>query len=113
MADLYSDIYEYLDDYGTESSSYLDGLEELVGFVRAYLGTDKDKAEIIINSFIIEIKNAMLRGDIVLLKGFGKLYCGGTRLRKGRSKLYHISINPKFKAAKSIYNKLNEHAETK
>jgi nucleoid DNA-binding protein len=111
MADLYSDIYKYLDDYGAESVSFSEGLEDLIGLVRAHTGISEEKAKIIIDIFIIEIRNAMLRGEIVCLSGFGDLYCYGKHIQKHNRKRKH-KIHPLFKASKTLHKKINKNGNT-
>jgi len=95
--ELLPDIEEYLESVDENAPVSPKGLDELIYKVRASTGLSKDTCSILITLFFQEIRNQMLRGNIISLKGFGKF------LIAKRSK----KIFPKFKPSKWLKNKLN------
>ncbi len=107
MAELYDDFYKYLENYTKDSDSFLEGQEELIGFIRAHTGMDKEKVEIILSAIFTEIRNAMFRGEIVNLPGFGIISCLSKNCKAvGRKK--RINIFPKFREFYSFSKKIRD-----
>jgi nucleoid DNA-binding protein len=110
MADLYSDIYKYLADYCNDQESFIDNQEEMVAFIRAHTGLDKDKAEVIISAIFTEIMNVMLSGKSILLPELGRLYCGSLMKKK---KLKKPRFIPRLKSTAKITQEINKDGNTK
>jgi len=110
MADLYRGIYKYLADYCNDSEAFLENQEEMVAYVRAHTGLDKDKAEIVIAAIFNEIMNVMLDGKSVFMSELGRLYCASPVKAK---KLKVPRFKPRLKPATSITKKINEDGNTK
>lgn len=101
MPEFYPDIYEYLDSTDNASSVSAKGLEELIYKVRAGTGLDYDIASDVVRYFFQEVRNAMLRGEVVSLKDLGKFLIFGSGSERR-------AIIVKFKPFKRFSKKLNE-----
>jgi len=102
MPDFYPDIEEYLESTTNKKSVSSKGLEELVFKVRAATGLDYDVAQQLVRHFFQEIRNAMLRGDIVVLRGLGKFFVSSP-LHGNKEHIF-----PKFEPYKSLSDRLND-----
>ena len=102
MPDFYPDLEEYLSSKENSKSVTTKGLESFIYKVRAHTGLDYDVANKIVRLYFQEIRNAMLRGDIVVIKGLGKFYISSPL--HGNVK----QIFPKFETFKQLSEKLNE-----
>jgi hypothetical protein len=102
MPDFYPDIEEYLESTTNKKSVSSKGLDELVYRVRAATGLDYDVAQQIVRLYFQEIRNAMLRGDVVALKGLGKFFISSP-LHGNKEQIF-----PKFEPYKALSDRLND-----
>ncbi len=84
MAKLREDIIQFLEKAQTSSSTTTDGLEDLVARIRIYTGFDEEIASLIVCYYFDEIKNILLRGDSINIRGYGTF-----KTRIGRNKARH------------------------
>ena len=100
--DLLPNIDEYLENVDTVRSVSSKGLEELVFKVRAKTGLDIEVCEAIVAGFFQEIRNTILRGDIVKINGLGRFFvagpCSGNKER----------VFPKFITSKTLKKAMND-----
>lgn len=91
-------------DIGKDTSIKTDGLEEMIAYTSSRTGVDPIICEIIVQHFFQEIRNAMIRGDIVSLKKLGYFYIkcryNGTTIGP--------SVTPKFKPTNVLRKKIHE-----
>ncbi len=102
MPEFYDDIYEYLDKNEGRSSVNSKNLEDLTYKICAHTGLDLERAKIVLQAILNEIRSNMLKGNKVSLKGFGAFYIAspktGTKER----------IFAKFKPHDSLLSELND-----
>jgi len=103
MSDLYEDIYDYLESVDNEKAVKSKGLEELIYKIHASVNVDYDTASLIVRMIFQEIRNAMLRGDEVNLRGFGKFYISSPKKSGNKIKVF-----PKFQPHNTLMRKINE-----
>lgn len=100
--DFFPDIHEYLETVHSKKSVSSKDLDEMALKVRAQTGLSRDICLEIIKYFFQEIRNAMLRGDQVTLRGFGKMYIASPRTGS-RKKIF-----PKFEPYDKLLSKIND-----
>ena len=100
--DFYDDIHKFLDSTENSKSVNAKGFDRLIFKIMANTGVSCEVATIILKAFFQEIRNAMLRGDVVYLKDFGRFYISSPK--SGKSK----RTFPKFKLNNVLQNKLND-----
>ena len=93
------DIDDYLESMSTPVQ--VAGIEDIVDQVAAKTGLDLESATIVVQSIFQEIRNAMLKGETVTLRGFGEFYVSSP---KNGNK---VRVFPKFKPYKSLTRKMN------
>lgn len=100
---LLPDIHAYLETIRTEDSVSSKGLEELIFKIRSITGLSEETCSDIISLFFEEIRNGILRGEIIELRGFGKFYvaCPKNKITKNR-------VVARFRPAPLLIKKLNE-----
>jgi len=98
----YPDIHEYLETVENRKSVSAKGLEETALKVRAATGLDNDVSSDIVKHFYQEIRNSMLRGDAVVLRGLGKFFISSPR-SGNKAKVF-----PKFEPYDNLLDGLNE-----
>lgn len=103
MIEFYPDIYDYLESIQNSKSVSAKGLEDIAHRVRAHTGLDYDVSLDIVKHFFQEIRNVMLRGDMVSLTGLGKFYISSPRSSNNIKQIF-----PKFEPYKQLIDKLNE-----
>ncbi|MDP2683496.1 MAG: HU family DNA-binding protein [bacterium] len=101
--ELYPDIHDYLDSVENSKSVNISGLNELVYTIMAHTGLNYEVASIVCKSFFQVIRNAILRGEVVVLSGFGKFFVSSP---KSTNNKYKVFI--KFMAFPQLLNKLND-----
>ena len=102
MPNFYPDIYKYLETLQNKKSVSTKDFDDMILRVRAYTGFDREVCADIVKYFFQEMRHVMLRGDQVVLRGFGKLHIVSPRTG-GKRKIF-----PKFTPSKKILNKINE-----
>ena len=103
MPEFYPDIYDYLENADNSKSVDVRYLDDLILKVRAHTGLSEDAAKIVVTRFFQEIRNGMLRGDVVTLRSFGKFYVLSPQVTGSKKK-----ILPKFKPAPKLLTKIND-----
>lgn len=99
----FPDIDQYLENTENKKSVSIQGLEELVFKLQAATGLTQEASNAIIKLFFQEIRNAILRGEIVFLSGFGKIFMSSPKNSKNKNRVF-----PKFKPYKNLIRKLND-----
>lgn len=102
IANFLPDIHDYLESINTSKSVSAKGLEDLVFRVRAKTGLNTDICTAIVSLFFHEIRNSMLKGDIVTIRGLGKLYVSSPK-HKNKKRVF-----PKFKPYKKLIRRMND-----
>ena len=100
--DFFPDIHEYLETVQNKKAVSAKDLDEMVLKVRAQTGLSHDICSEIVKYFFQEMRNAMLRGDQVTLRGLGKMYIASPRTGS-RKKIF-----PKFEPYDKLLSKVNE-----
>lgn len=99
----YQGIDTHLEQINNERSISINGLDELIVKIKAKTGLSLEESEIVVRWFFQEIRNSMLRGDIVILAELGKFFISSPKTSKNK-----IRIFPKFKLFKKVIKKINE-----
>jgi nucleoid DNA-binding protein len=95
-------IEEYLASRGDGSPVEANDLDHIVDAVCAYCGFTKEQSQRILCLFFQEIRNAMLAGDIVDIRGLGSFFISSPKVTSNKERVF-----PKFKAKKSFSRRLN------
>lgn len=103
MPEFYPDIHDYLDNVDNSKTVNINHLDDIVLKVRAHTGLSKEAANIVVKRFFQEIRNAMLRGEIVTLRGFGNFLVISPKVTNSKKK-----ILPKFKPSPMLLMKIND-----
>ena len=96
-------IEEYLETVDNKKSITAQGLEEFVTQVQLKTGLDKATSKIVVQAFFQEIRNSMLRGDVVTLRRLGKFFVSSPRNSKNKERVF-----PVFKPYNQLIRKLND-----
>jgi len=96
-------IEEYLETVDNKKSITSKSLEEFVAQIQIKTGLDLNISTAIAKSFFAEIRNGMLRGDVVVLRDLGKFYVSSPKFSKNKKKIFPI-----FKPYKKMIKKLND-----
>ena len=102
MPKFYPDIHEYLETIQNKKSVSAKDLDDMVLHVRAKTGLSREICSEIVGYFFQEMRNTMLRGDQVTLRGLGKLYIVSPRTGSKRK------VFTKFEPYNKLLNKINE-----
>lgn len=100
--DFLPDISQYLEQIDNSKSVSSKGLEELMYKINASTGIGAATSSVIIKLFFQEVRNAILRGDLVVLGGFGKFFLATPQNTKNKKRIF-----PKFKPYKKLIKKMN------
>jgi nucleoid DNA-binding protein len=101
--EFHPDIHDYLESAENSKSVNVKGFDELIYKIRAHTGLSYDASSLVLKYFFQDIRNAMLRGDIVALNGFGKFFISSPKNTNNKQKVF-----AKFKPYTQLANKLNE-----
>jgi nucleoid DNA-binding protein len=82
VPEFYPDIHDYLENADNSKSVKINHLDDIVLKVRAHTGLSEEAANIVVKRFFQEIRNAMLRGEIVIFRGFGKFFVLSPKVTK-------------------------------
>ena len=96
------DIQDYLEQVDNSKAVTAVGLDELIYKVRALTGLEYDSAKIIVKLFFHEIRNAVLRGDNVVLSDFGRIFLSSPKSTHNKKRVFL-----KFKPHKKFLRKIN------
>lgn len=96
-------IEEYLESIDNKKSVTAKGLEDFVIQVQIKTGLNQQISTTIVKAFFQEIRNSMLRGDIVTIRGLGKFYISSPKSTKNKERVF-----PVFKPYKQLIKKLND-----
>ena len=96
------DISEYLEQFENSKSVNAKGLDEIIYRMHASTGVNKETCVLIIKTYFQEIRNAILRGDMVVLAGLGKFFLSSPKNSKNKKKIF-----PKFTPYKTLIKKMN------
>lgn len=96
--ELYEDIYNYLESISSVKSVTIKYLDELVRTIHANTDLSKENCALIVKIFFQEIRNAMLRGELVNLPQLGKfsIRCSSNDL-----------LFPRLSVVKNLRKKIN------
>jgi nucleoid DNA-binding protein len=103
VPEFYPDIHDYLENADNSKSVKINHLDDIVLKVRAHTGLSEEAANIVVKRFFQEIRNAMLRGEIVIFRGFGKFFVLSPKVTNSKRK-----ILPKFKPHPQLLMKVND-----
>lgn len=98
----YPDIDDYLGKVSNHQAVTTQGLEDLIKRVESFTGLSSEAATIVVRTYFQEIRNAVLKGEEVLLTGIGKLYINSPSVSKNKK-----AVTLKFVMNKGLKNKLN------
>lgn len=98
--DLLPDIEEYLKSVDDNIPVSISGLEFLVAKVVANTGLPEETCKILVREIFQQIRNEVLDGNCVVIKGLGKFFI----THKNNKKKMFI----KFKTFKKLKNRLND-----
>lgn len=103
VEDFLPNIHEYLETANTQRAVSAKGLDEMVYRICARTGLDESICATIVSMFFHEIRNSMLRGDRVTIRGLGKFLISSPRNTKNK-----VRVFPKFKAYRKFKKRLND-----
>lgn len=105
MADdeFYPDIEEYLESAQNNNVTAVssEGLDELIYKINAVTGLGYESCSILLTTILQEIRNSLLRGEMINLYEFGKIFIYEYYVKKTRFRRL------KFKPASYFLNKVN------
>ncbi len=102
MANLLPDLDDFLEQNANFDPVTAEGLDDLIYKIVVHTGLKYEIAKIIVKHYFQEIRNKMLRGEIIYLNNIGKLYI---RCRKnGTTKSNQVF--PVIKAFKKLNLKI-------
>ena len=99
---LLPDIFEYLETLDNKHSISVKDLEDVILNIRAFTGLSREASELVLKHSFQEIRNAMLRGDIVTIRNFGNFFVASPRNATSKRKIF-----PKFKSSPTLNDKVN------
>ena len=99
---LLPDIHEYLETADTSKAVSARGLEDLVMKIRAKTALPPEICSALVANFFQEIRNSMLRGDIVCIRGLGQFLISSPQTRSNKKRVF-----AKFKAYRSLKKGMN------
>jgi nucleoid DNA-binding protein len=101
---LLPDIEEYLESisYGHPISVGAE-LERISSAINSHTTLSKDNGNIVLRLFFEEIRRAVLRGEVVRLRGFGSFYVSGPKTSGNRERVF-----VKFRPSPILKRRLNE-----
>ena len=97
------DIFEYLEQENNSKTIRIKNLDEIVYKMHASTALSKEACEIILQLFFQEIRNGMLRGDLIILRDFGKLQLMSPKTSNSKKRIF-----PKFIIDRKLKRKLND-----
>jgi hypothetical protein len=102
MAKFLPDHDQYLEqvDYGDPITA--DGLDDLIYKIVVHTGLNYESCKILVKYYFQEIRNGMLRGDIIYLNNIGRLYIRCAKNGTGKGKNIVPVIKPFKKFNKKI-----------
>jgi len=103
VPEFYPDIHDFLENADNSKSVKISHLNDIVLKVRAHTGLSEEAANIVVKRLFQEIRNAMLRGEIVTFRGFGKFFVLSPKITGSKRK-----IKPKFKPSPQLLMKVND-----
>lgn len=103
LENLLPGIEEYLENVDNKKSVSSKNLEEFIIQVQVKTGLNKHTSTAIVKAFFNEIRNSMLRGDVVALKELGKFFVSSPLNSKNKERVF-----PVFKPYKKMIRKLND-----
>ena len=101
MSKLFSDIDQYLEQISDNDPVTAEGLDDLIYKIIVHTGLNYESCKILVKNYFQEIRNAMLRGDIVYLNNIGKLY-----IRCPKNGTSKRNVVPIIKPFKNLLNKV-------
>lgn len=96
-------IQDYLESVTDKKSVSSQGLDELIYRICAKTGLKKEISALLVSLLFSEIRNAMLRGDIVSIRELGNFYIKSPSNSKNK-----IRVFPKFKPYKNLLKRMND-----
>ena len=102
MVSFYPDIHEYLEGVQNKKSVTVKDLDEMVLKVRAETGLPRELCSEIVKHCFQEMRNDMLRGEQVTLRGLGRLYIASPKTGSKKK------VFPKFEPYDKLLRKIND-----
>jgi nucleoid DNA-binding protein len=100
--ELLPNIHQYLEQANNNRSVNIENLDEIVYRIHASTGLSLEASEIVLKSFFQEIRNSILRGEVVRLAKLGKFFLSTPKTVKNKKRIF-----PKFQLYKQLLLKLN------
>lgn len=97
-------IEEYLETADNKKSVSSKGLEEMVAQIQIKTGLDQKTSSTIVEMFFQEIRNSILRGETVTIRGLGKFFISSPNSSNNKRRVF-----PVFKPYKKLINDLNDY----
>lgn len=95
-------IEEYLASRGNGCPVDVSELDHVAEAIVAFCGFNKDQAKRILTLFFQEIRNSMLNGELVDIRGFGSFFISSPAVTENTRRVF-----PKFKAKRSLSRRMN------
>ena len=96
-------IEEYLETANNKKSVSSKGLEEIICQIQIKTGLDYKTSASVLEMFFQEIRNSMLRGEIVTIRSLGKFFVSSPLSSNNKRRVF-----PVFKPYKKLIKKLND-----
>lgn len=98
-----SDINTYLETADNSKSVSSRGLDDFVLKICTKTGLKKNISSVIVAMFFNEIRNSMLRGDVVTIRDLGKFFISSPNTSKNKTRVF-----AKFKPYKKLLKRMND-----
>ena len=95
-------IEDHLAAHGAGQPIEVQELEHIVEAIEAYCGLTKEQSNRLLCLFFQEIRSAMLRGEIVDIRGLGSFFIASPSITSNTIKVF-----PKFTPKRSLLRRLN------
>lgn len=105
LQDLLPDIHDFLEIDDNQYAVSTEGLEEIVLRLRTKIPLEKDILDQMTAWFFSEIRNSMLRGELVHIRDFGNFFISNSKIKKTYK---NKKIIPTFKPHKKLLKRLND-----
>lgn len=97
------DIEDYLESIDDNLPVSAAGLDYITSKIVLKTGISEEIAEILVKLFFQEIRNKLLKNDIIILKGLGRLLVSSPATTNNKKKIF-----VKFEPTQSLVDKLNK-----
>ena len=95
-------IEEFLASHGSGYPIEVSEIEHIADALVAYTGLTKEQSIRVLTLFFQEIRSAMLKGDVVDIRGLGSFFISSPATTRNSKKVF-----PKFRPKRSFLKRLN------